>query len=835
MLPILAHQKEILSHLAAGNRLVLTAPTGSGKTTQIPQILYRALGARIAVLQPRRLATRLVARRVAAEMSAALGGLVGYQTRYDSALSAATSIRFLTEGLFLRLLQSDPNLASFDIVVLDEFHERSLEADVTLGLLRRLQEDRRPDLALVVMSATLDAEHLATHLQCPAVIAHGRLHPVDIRYRPAAADKPTWDRAANALSALLSEGAEGDILVFMPGAYEIRRTIEASQVHLARLDESVDLRPLHGALSTREQDEAIAPSAQRKIVVATNVAETSITIEGIRHVVDSGLARIHRHDPRRGIDALLIEPISQASAAQRAGRAGRTAPGTCTRLWSGEATRPETDAPEIHRVDLADAALQLLAMGINDLDDFPWLDAPEPEAIKHATGLLRALGALGDDGLTNLGCQMARLPTNPRWARFLIEAADRRCLERACTWAALAGERDILLRPVQSRYTHAPDGEYAADLVVRERALRQAHDLDYDPAACGSKGLNGPTCRQATQTARLYRDAARRLKLDDRGRGATEDLLKSLLIAFPNRVAIRRNRENLLCAMAGQRRVELDPRSVARETPALIALEIHELEARSEGKVRTVLNLANAIDLTWLEEIYPDRVSAAIETTWNDHDQAVEQTEVHRYDAGERDALVYHRAPRTEVDPTAAEEILVARIAADQLRLEKWNVDVEQWILRTRLLQRLFPDRELIAYDDDELQVIYHEIVAGAYRYKQIRTRDCLPYVQNALPWKEQQFVEQMAPLHQRLPSGMRMKIEYRADGPPRGRAKIQALYDLTSTPVIAGGRQTLLLEILGPNFRPVQVTDDLAGFWTRTYPEVKKELKRRYPKHEWR
>ena len=312
-------------------------------------------------------------------------------------------------------------------------------------------------------------------------------------------------------------------------------------------------------------------------------------------------------------------------------------------------------------------------------------------------------------------------------------------------------------------------------------------------------------------------------------------MLKCLLTAFPDRVAIRRSHDNLLCAVAGQRRVELDPQSAARDAPALIALEIRELEARRKSSVRTALALANAIDLAWLEEIHPDRVSTTIETTWNDRDQAVEQAEVKHYDAGQRDALVFHRAPRAEVDPTAAEEILVARIASGQLGLEKWNADVDQWILRSRLLQRLFPDRELIAYDDEEIQIIYHEIVAGAYRYSQIRTRDCLPYVQNALSWKEQQFVEKMAPVHKRLPSGVRLKIEYSADGPPRGRAKIQELYDLTRTPAIAGGRQKLLLEILGPNFRPVQITNDLAGFWNRTYPEVKKELKRRYPKHEWR
>ena len=833
MLPILAHQREILDHLATGNRLVLTAPTGSGKTTQVPQILHRALGARIAVLQPRRLATRLVAQRVAQELGVKLGELVGYHTRHDSQLSAATRIRFLTEGLFLRLLQSDPDLNAFDIVVLDEFHERSLEADVTLGLMRRLQEQSRPDLALIIMSATLDSDQVASYLQCPTVTAHGRLHPVDIRYRPASADQAPWDRAADALYELLAADSTGDVLVFMPGAYEIRRTISAAQERLARYAEPLDYRPLHGSLSAREQDAAIALGPRRKIVVATNVAETSITIEGICHVIDSGLARVHRHDPRRGIDVLLVESISQASAEQRAGRAGRTAPGTCTRLWSEQEqqARPERNAPEIQRVDLADATLQLLSMGIEKLDDFPWLDAPESQAQKRATTLLRNLGVLDpQDQITDLGRQLARLPAHPRLARFLHEAAHRHGLDRATVWAALAGERDILLHPIHERYTHPPAGEPAADLVIRERALRRARDLDYAPDACARQGINGHACRQADHTARLYRDACRRAGLNSKGRGSTEDLLKCLLLAFFDRVALRRNTDTLLCAMAGQRRVELDPKSAARQATAFIALEIRELEARRENNVRTTLSLANAIDIDWLEEIHPERISIVSETIWDPEAQAIAQTTVHSYDD-----LAYRHQPSSEIDAPAAEEILVGRITAGQLRLEKWNADVEQWILRTRLVHHLFPERDLVNYDEDEIQVIYHEIVAGTYRYSQIRNRDCLSYVQNALPWKEQQFVEQMAPLHHRLPSGVRMKIEYAADSPPRGRAKIQELYDLQQTPSIAAGRQKLLLEILGPNYRPVQVTDDLASFWQRTYPEINKNLKRRYPKHEWR
>ena len=400
MLPILAHEREILDHLATHNRLVLTAPTGSGKTTQIPQILHRELDARIAVLQPRRLATRLVAQRVALEMDAKLGRVVGYQTRHDSKISTDTRIRFLTEGLFLRLLQSDPDLSSFDIVVLDEFHERSLEADVTLGLMRQLQETSRPDLKLIVMSATLDSEQLASYLQCPTIAAHGRLYPVDVRYQPAIAQKSPWDQAADTLFYLLVEEPKGDVLVFMPGAYEIRRTINAAQKRLARIGEPLDFLPLYGSLTAREQDTAIAPSIRRKIVVATNVAETSITIAGIRHVVDSGLARVHRHDPRRGIDALLLESISQASAEQRAGRAGRNAPGTCTRLWSSQEqqARPKRNAPEIQRVDLADAMLQLLSIGVNNLAHLsvlhpvPFAGAPPALALHQR----RALGQIED-------------------------------------------------------------------------------------------------------------------------------------------------------------------------------------------------------------------------------------------------------------------------------------------------------------------------------------------------------------------------------------------------------------------------------------------------------
>lgn len=833
-LPVRRVADSLCQHVRANNRLVLTAPTGSGKTTQVPQILFdsQLIDGEIIVLQPRRLAARLVARRIAEERGVALGGLVGYQTRHDQQTSAETRILFLTEGLFLRRLQSDPQLRRVGAVLLDEFHERSLAADMSLGLVRQLQETSRPDLLLIPMSATLDAGALSSWLSCPVLGAEGRAYPVDIRYRPAGPQTAPWQAATDALNELLQSEGEGDILVFMPGAYEIRRTIQCMQEQIDRR-EGLAFHPLYSALPADEQDAALKPGPQRRVIVSTNVAETSITIEGIRHVIDSGLARVHRHDPRRGIDALLIENISRAASEQRAGRAGRTAPGTCTRLWSQEEqhARPERDAPEIRRLDLADALLQLAALGVSAIEDFPFLDAPDGDAVARARALLHDLDAFGAQStLTSTGRIMAQLPCHPRLSRFLVGAAERNALPRACIWAALIGERDVLQRPVRSEYREM-DGDLPSDIEVRERALQRAEEAHFDPAACAARGINAHAARQASQTARLYRDAAQRSGLQAHKRGRSAELGKALLVAFYDRVAVRRGgRDDLLCAMSGQRRVELDRDSAARSANAFIALEVRELEARGESQVRTALSLASAISTAWLEEVHSARVSIDEKIRWNAREHAVEGVEQHLY--GD---LVYYQTALDKVPAARAEDILVEEIVAERIRLDKWDRDVEQWIWRTRLVQRLFPERALIAYDDDDLRVIYHEIVAGATRYSHVRTRPCLGHVQNALPYGEQQFVEHMAPTHWRLPAGPRMKIDYQADGPPRGRAKIQELYGLEQTPRIAGGRQPLLLEILGPNFRPVQVTDDVQSFWQNTYPEVRKELKRRYPKHEWR
>ncbi len=848
MLPIQAVRERIISQLECDGRLVLAAPTGSGKTTQTPQILLESGLARrqILVLQPRRLAARGVARRVAAELGAEVGELVGYQTRNDSRVSARTRIRFVTDGIFARLLQSSPDLDTVDAVLIDEFHERRLATDLALALACRLQQRSRPDLKLMVMSATLDAAAVASRLQCQTVETTERLHPIDIHYRSTSG--PVWERAAAALAELLTRGAEGDVLAFMPGAYEIRRTIEAMQQAVGRagISELLTFLPLHGSLSPRQQDAALAESGNRKIIVATNVAETSITIPGVCHVIDSGLARQHRHDPNRGIDVLLVGAISRASAQQRCGRAGRTAPGHCIRLWSEieHDSRPELSTPEIVRLDLSDVLLQLAALGI-DAAELAWLEPPAPAAIARAHNLLTGLGATRSDGsLTEIGVGMAKLPMHPRLARLLVEASRRRCLDRATLWAALNSERSLRSgkRSGAAETGSAPTPDAESDVEVLEGLYWRAVDLGFAVPACEAAGIAANAAREVQAAARLYRDRAGAAGLAGGQRSnhcaghSVEDLVKCLLVAYFDRVAVRRDGGNLLCAMSGQQRVELDRQSRVQRH-ILVALDVRELEAiprsgpAAGSAVRTVLSLVSGVEPEWLEELLPEHIAETTEVDWNDAEQAIESHLVVRYDG-----LAIRRQPSPEIDAEAAETLLVDYIERGETTLGGWDEEVEEWINRTRLLAALYPERNLLRYDSDDLRLLRLEIVAGATRASHLRKRPCLHHVQNALSWNDQEFVRQMAPTRLLLPSGRRMRIHYgRPDTPPRGRAVLQDLYDLQATPTVAGGRQKLLIEILGPNFRPVQVTDDLAGFWRTTYPEVKKELKRRYPKHEWR
>ena len=816
--------------MAASPRVVLTAETGSGKTTQVPQILCHspAVRGQILVLEPRRLAARMTAARVASERGVRLGAEVGYQTRFDGAWSRETRIGFVTEGVFLRRLREEPGLPGVGAVLLDEFHERSILADLSLGLVRRIQSGARPDLRLLVMSATLDAERLATELQAPALRAEGRTFPVEVVHRPAEPGRAAWEQAADALDEALAAGSDGDALVFMPGAWEIERTVQEISSR-RRSGEALAVLPLHGGMPPEAQDQALRPRRERRVIVATNVAQTSITIEGVRLVIDSGTARVHRRAPARDLDALVLEPISQAAADQRAGRAGRTAPGHCIRLWSRQehARRAVHDAPEVERVDLSDAMLTLAVLAAREgpgvaaaaFESFPWVDAPPTAAVARARECLQALGAIDAAGQpTATGAAMARLPLPPRLARAMVEAGRRGCTGRAAIWCALAAEREVLEeRPSPALLARLRGDDEPGDLVVRERLLES-------PGRDGDGGAVAEVRRAATQVARAASAVGGRApRRDDSLKAVTI----SLAAGFPEHVAWRPDGARPHAFLAGRRKVSIHPQSLARGSGFVLALEIR---ADARDPSTQVLSLLSPLRQEWVEEAFPERFETRVEQRWNPERRAVEEAEERCFDGIPIQATL--RPPRRLA---AAGQLLAERISAGEVALSQWDERVEQWLARVRCARAWFPEEGLLAYDEQDLAVIRAEIVGERFRASQVEDLPCLDAVRAALGDAGCRLVERVAPAELPLPNGRRLRLRYEPGQPPRGAARIQDLYGLDSSPTVARGRVPVLLEILGPNQRPLQVTSDLAGFWSRLYPQLKPELKRRYPRHEWR
>lgn len=879
-LPVRACATEIAQRLSApGATLTIIAETGSGKTTQVPQILDEAglsrlaadgSGGRIVVLQPRRLAARAVARRVAQEMGVRIGDAVGYRTRHDRADSAATRILFMTDGLFARMALASSRLDGIGTVVLDEFHERGISTDISAGTVRRLQASVRPDLRLAIMSATLDADRTVASFGGGAIRVPGRVHPVAMSFAgdppPAPHGRPVpgsevWNRAADATMQALEREPEGHALVFMPGRAEIARTIEVLERRLGRVS-GVVLHALHGSQTAEEQDAALAPTRARKVIVATNIAQTSLTIDGVRTVIDSGLARVARFDPRRDLNALRLEPVSRASAEQRAGRAGRTAPGSCIRLWSAmsHARRAEHDEPEIARVELSEAILLLAALGERDPLGFPWIDAPPAESLDRARAALRATGAFGDDGrITPLGRAMARIPTHPRLARALVESDRRGCVARVAACAAIVAGRDVVRGsggPWMKSLLEPDDP--SGDLAPRERLLEAwSSGRVRSLGAAAQQEIDGEALREAARVADDLARAAKGTALAMSGAGAEsgrggraasrdgprasateagvdlastegDHLVACLVRGFPDRIAWRTDAQKPHAHMAGRRKVALDPSSQLRGAGPFLALDARE--ATGGDGSQTLLSLTCAVDPALLESLAPSRFSADRAERWDAQEQAVVEVESRTFDG-----IALDRTVRPARDISMAESIIAERIAEGELKLERWDESVEQWIARVRCVSQWMPERGLIAYAPDEVRVVLMEIATGATRWSQVRDRPCLDAVRHALSHEEIMVVERAAPSEIALPSGRRMRVQYEPGQPPRGRAKVQDLYGCERNPTVAMGRVPVLLEILGPNFRPLQVTSDLANFWGALYPSLRNELRRRYPRHEWR
>jgi ATP-dependent helicase HrpB len=839
-LPIYELEEEIVRSLRDQPRLILQAPTGSGKSTQVPQILLdRGIIGQggVVILQPRRLATRLLANRVAFERHRRLGDEVGYQIRFEKVASKQTRIRFVTEGILLRQLLQDPELHGVSAILFDEFHERHLYGDITLARALQLQETKRPDLRLVVMSATLDSDNLARYLApCPVLTSSGRQHPVAIEYltKPVRAENyPIWELAADEL-AQLARQTEGDVLIFMPGKYEISRTLAA--VRASRVSDQFVGLPLYSELPPNEQDAALAAYEKRKVIVATNVAETSLTIEGVRLVIDSGLARVARFDPRRGINTLFIEKISRASAEQRTGRAGRTAPGRCLRLWTETEhfERAAQELPEVKRLDLAEVVLTLKASGIDDVSAFRWFEPPDPKALENAEQLLDDLGAIAGGKLTSLGKRMLAFPVHPRYARMLLAAEAQRCVRGIALIAALTQGRNLLRRAegkeMRAQREDFFGSEDESDLFLLQRVFRFAEKNQFDPRRCGRLGIDAGAAREAGQLAEQFLAIARSegLPIDDDAT-APGAIARCVLAGFPDQVATRLDQGTLRCALVHRRRGVLARESVVHRAPLLTASEIREIES-SEGERQVLLTLATAIKEEWLREYFPEAVRDETEVAFDSALRRVVGRTVtlfHDLVLAEKKS---ERVPRTD-----AARILAREVLAGTCPLKKWDHGVEQWIARLNFAAAAFPELKLPPIREGDRALLIEQVCLGATSYKEIKERPVAPILKSWLNDAQRSALDRLAPERIKLPNDRQAKIIYAEGKPPTIAARIQDLYGVAASLTIGGGSVPLRIEILAPNHRPIQITDDLTTFWREGYLKIKTELQRKYPRHEWR
>ena len=838
-LPIDPALPEVVEALRRERSLVLVAPPGSGKTTRVPPAILRAgllppEHPTLVLLQPRRVAARASAARIAGENGWTLGGEVGYQVRFERRVGPTTRLRVETEGVLNRQILSDPFLEGVGAVVLDEFHERSLHTDLAIALLREIRESVRDDLLLVVMSATLEAGPAAKFLgDCPVVRAEGRTYPVDVQYRPAV--KPaSSESVVTALEDVFRGGDDpGHVLVFLPGAEEIRRAGVALGP-LARR-EGFDVLPLHGALSADDQDRALRPTGRRKVILATNLAETSLTIDGVKTVVDSGLARFAGDDPARGLDRLELGRISRASAAQRAGRAGRTAPGRCVRLWSEREQRglPEFDTPEVARVDLASTVLALHAWGVADPARFGWFEAPPADRLDAADRLLDRLGAVegepGDRRITATGRRLQSVPTHPRIARLLTAAVDDGHPREGAALAALLTEKDIVLDDRDRPAGPAP-ARGSSDLLVRLDLLAEAEASRFAPTLRG-RGIDPSAARRVARARDDLLRTARRSGARAAAHEGTEPdeatLLRWVLLAYPDRVVRRRGGE-ATGVMVGGRGVRLDRGSVVRDEEFFVALDPRE-DRRGVGPREARVRTASAVRADWLEELFPGSVRRERSVRFDpERRRAVGVTSLWY-----RDLLLWEDR-NGKVDASEASGALAESLRGRAREFVLGDEAASDWLARLEFLRGAMPEADWPEIDDEALAGVVDDACAGKTSEAEVRKTPLVPLLKARLPHARVRALDELAPEAIKVPTGNRVRLKYEPGRPPVLAVRLQELFGTGETPRVAGGRVPVVLHLLGPNYRPVQVTDDLGSFWANTYYQVRKDLRARYPRHSW-
>jgi ATP-dependent helicase HrpB len=847
---------------------------------------------KIVVLQPRRVAARTVAARVAWERQCKLGAEVGYQIRFDDQTGLGTRISYVTEGILLRWLQDNRTLSEVGVVIFDEFHERNLLSDVALALVKRLQRTERPDLKMAVMSATLEAEPVAEYLadedgtgETPILHSEGQSFPVEVRYLSQHDERPITEQAADIVEQIVNSGEPGDILVFMPGMGEINATIGAARA--IRANERLAFIPLHGDLPPEQQDLAFAPNPLRKVVVATNVAETSVTIDGIRHVVDGGLARVARYDAERGIGTLFLEPISRASAEQRKGRAGRTAPGTCHRLWteSGQLNRPERNTPEIQRCDLAEVVLLLHSLGIKRAAEFDWLDKPDPQAVERAEQLLMTLGALRDlritnydlraerqpdasivnrkssiePDLTSIGQQMLKLPMHPRYSRILVEAAKFGCVPAAALCAALVSGRDLLMRLGRDdkhiqEARELFEASQESDFYTLMRAYQFARKNSFSVETCRRYGIHAQTARQVEQTFEQIMQIARQQGLvrGEDGDSRTMDgsdtqhatrntqhadpLPRCLMTGFIDQLCLRHDQGTLECDLTEGRHGTLMRESVVQSAPLFVAATIREVTGRGSENL-TLLGLASAVKREWIEETFPEQVTANVEHLYDRTHKRVAAVKLVRF----RDLVIHHEHQR-EVDPKASGQCLAEACRKGYFELPLFNHELKQFVSRVNLVVAAMPGLEFPPFDEAAITGCLARAFSGLTLAKEAQATPLRDAFLQALARERLGWLDELAPTSIPWPDGRKLKLQYPEqprdeEGQPRSpelQVKLHECFALKAHPLVCEGRVPVKLWLCAPDGKRLEATSNWTAFRANSYPKLKPALQKKHPGVPW-
>lgn len=829
-LPIDDVLPQLVKQLASAGAVVLKAEPGAGKTTRVPPaILDAGLGdfenkqpGQIVVLQPRRVAARAAAARMSDERGTALGAEIGYRVRHEGKSSKQTRILVCTEGVFLRRLQEDPLIENVAVVIFDEFHERSIDSDLALALTAQVRRDLRPDLRIVVMSATLDSAPISAFLDgCPAIESPGKTFPVSVDYLQFSSNAPIEKMASEGVAKVLPKTA-GDVLVFLPGVGEIRET--QSVLESMSVLQDVDIMPLYGEMQLQEQLAVLKKGTRRKIVLSTNVAETSLTINGITAVVDSGHARVNRFEPTVGINRLALTRISKASAAQRAGRAGRTAPGECLRLWTEREhmALTEFDLPEIERVDLSECVLQLLAWGETDINAFPWFEKPTAASIDNALQLLDRLDAISGGKLTDLGKAMARFPLQPRMARLLLDGARAGEPGRAALCAALLSERP----PFRTNDSMVP-GSHHTDSDVLEQ-VRAIENFDADGIRDSMMGAIIPGAakqilRTKTQLLRLLEDAELQ-ELSVAGtfaKGGDDAILRAIMTAFPDRICKRRQPKERRAVMVGGRGVTLSDQSNVYDSVLFAAIDLVDLN-KSDLMVRR----ASCVERDWLPKTHIATTTDVVFDTTRQKVVAFKRTRF-------CDLLLDESISSIPSDVDAG-AVLAEAVSANFDLQTLVDENSMAYLNRLVCLRMWMPELELPEFGTEPWKAFLPALCFGSTSVEELKSKSLVSAIQSELTHEQLMTLEREAPEFITIPNGRKVKLQYEPGKTPVLAARIQELFGMHETPRIARSRIPVTMHLLAPNYRVQQVTEDLSSFWKNTYPQVKKDLKGRYPKHKW-